>query len=138
MLVTGIAAFAVVQAENSDVSPPGLVAVAVTACPAEIPVPVTCAVPLPEALVVIVADPMNVAPSPLPDPSQVGLANTSTSKVDEAVLFRVTGTRAEPPVSTNAFVHHREVLPPVRTAVRIAHVVGAHPIEAEVDPEAGR
>ena len=78
--------------ENSDVSPCGLVAVAVTTRPAWSGKTVAEKVPVPRALVVMVVVPTYLAPSPFPEPSQVGLSKTSMVKV---VLARLV---SEPPI----------------------------------------
>src|SRR5438105_2332756 len=76
--------------ENSEVSLPGLVAVAVMNWPGVTEAgSVTLKVALPSAPVVAMVKPRKVWPSPKPEGSQVGLPKNSMRKVVLAVLLSV-------------------------------------------------
>jgi hypothetical protein len=78
-----------VHAENSDVSPSGAVAVAVITSPAASGGSGNARSASPDASVMTWTAPRNVAPSPLPLASHVGLAKNSTVNVVSARLFSV-------------------------------------------------
>src|SRR5688500_2285668 len=91
----------VLHAANSEVLFEASVAVAVTTCPPVVTVPsVVLNEALPEAFVVIEAEPRKTWPSPLPDVSQAGFAKNSTENVALAVEFNVPCTFVVPPVLT--------------------------------------
>ena len=78
------------QAENSDVLPAGSVAVDVTTdCPTGSAANDALKLALPLPSVTTDWKPINVCPSPNPEPSQAALAKNSTRKVVLAVLFKV-------------------------------------------------
>ena len=78
------------HAENSEVLPDGLVAVAVMTSPTEAAVgSVRLKVAFPLALVVVDPEPRNVRPSPFPEASHDALEKNSRVNVVLTVLFRV-------------------------------------------------
>ena len=86
------------QPENSDVFPFGSVAVAVTtAPPATITGKVTVMLAVQVPLVVTIAKPRKVCPSPLPDESHAALEKNSILNVVLAVLLRLPSMVVLPP-----------------------------------------